>query len=76
MSKIAEFIYWLNLTRPRVDGVFHAVWDAGVVRARLEVNYRTKVKLDILAEEIAKVDPKEFAIEVAEQMEAEYRERM
>ena len=77
MDKIAEFIYYLNLTVPTIpDGVFSGVWDAGVVIARLQVDYKTKVRLEILPEEIVNADPETLAIEFAEKMEVQYRERM
>jgi hypothetical protein len=77
MNKIAEFIYYLNSTVPTIPGgVFSGVWDAGVIIARLKVDYKTKVKLEILPAEIADADPEQRAIEFAEQMERQYKERM
>ena len=77
MSEITEFIYWLNRTKPRTEGAsFQAVWKHGVIKARLEVDYKTEVRLDILPAEIENGDPKSLAVEFAERMEGIYRERM
>ena len=77
MTKIAEFIYYLNLTVPTISGgVFSGVWDAGVVIARLQVDYKTKVRLEIMPEEIVNADPETRAIEFAQKMEEQYSERM
>ena len=77
MTKIADFIYWLNRTVPTIpNGVFTGVWDAGVIIARLKVDYKTKVRLEILPAEIADADPEQRAIEFAEKMEEQYRERV
>ena len=75
MTKIAEFIYYLNRTRPRTDSAtFQAVWKHGVIKARLEVDYKTEIKLDILPAEIENGDPETLAIEFAEKMEEQYNE--
>ena len=77
MDKIADFIYWLNKTKPRTKRAsFQAVWKQGIVKARLEVDYKTEVRLDVLPAEIENGDPESLAVEFAERMEGIYTERM
>lgn len=76
MTKITEFVYWLNRTDPGIPGgVVVGLWDAGKVTARLEVNYETQVRLGITYQEIMNADPEALAMEVAERMRAQYQEK-
>lgn len=81
-DKIADFVYYLNRTDlnrvdPTVkDGVLVGLWDAGKVTAKLQVNYRTEVRLSITYPEILHADPEALALEVAENIVSIYKERL
>lgn len=77
MTKIADFITELNRTKPTVNhAYFDAKWNGVVIGARLLINYKAVVRLDIYPKEIKETDPKALAIEVALMMEQQYRERL